>query len=92
MDILLYTSVESACAQKVRLVLSEKKVDWNERSLNLRRGDQFAPEYLKLNPKAVVPTLVHGNQVIRESSVINEYLDEIFPDPPLKPSDPWLRS
>lgn len=92
MALLLYTSVESACAQKVRLVLAEKQLTWKEQLLNLRRGDQFAPEYLKLNPKAVVPTLVHGNRVIRESSIINEYLDETFPEPAMKPSDPWQRS
>lgn len=92
MTLLLYTSVESACAQKVRLVMAEKQLSWEERALNLRRGDQFDPAYLKLNPKAVVPTLVHDGLVIRESTVINEYLDEVFPEPPLKPADPGLRS
>jgi len=90
--LLLFTSVESACAQKVRLVLAEKQLVWNEQSLNLRRGDQFAPEYLKLNPKAVVPTLVHDGLVIRESSIINEYLDEVFPQVLLSPIDLWQRS
>ncbi len=92
MSLLLYTSVESACAQKVRLVLSEKQLVWEEKLLNLRRGDQFLPDYLALNPKAVVPTLVHGGRVIRESSIINEYLDEVFPKPPLKPLDSAERS
>jgi ganglioside-induced differentiation-associated protein 1 len=46
---------------------------------------QFAPQYQKLNPKAVVPALVHDGNVIVESTVINEYLDETFPDVPLKP-------
>ena len=92
MALLLYTSVESACAQKVRLVMAEKQLSWEERALNLRRGDQFDPEYLKLNPNAVVPTLVHDGLVIRESTIINEYLDEVFPEPPLKPADPGLRS
>jgi ganglioside-induced differentiation-associated protein 1 len=49
------------------------------------KGDQFAPEYRKLNPKAVVPTLVHDGNVIVESTVVNEYLDETFTDVPLKP-------
>lgn len=92
MSLLLYTSVESACAQKVRLVLAEKGLSWEEKSLNLRRGDQFSPDYLKLNPKAVVPTLVHDQLVIRESTIINEYLDEQFPSPALKPENLGLRS
>lgn len=92
MDLKLYHSVESTCAQKVRLVLAEKALDWQEQRINLRRGEQFAPEYLKLNPKAVVPTLVHGRHVIRESTVINEYLDDRFPDVPLKPADPAQRA
>jgi glutathione S-transferase len=56
------------------------------------KGDQFAPEYQKLNPKAVVPTLVHDGNVIVESTVINEYLDEIFPVVPLKPNSPVERA
>ncbi len=92
MSIDLYTSVESACAQKVRLVLAEKKLDWQEQYLNLRKGEQFSTTYLQLNPKAVVPTLVHDGCIIRESSVINEYLDEVFPEPALKPDNPGLRS
>lgn len=86
MELTLYHSVESTCAQKVRLVLAEKGLHWHERRLNLRRGDQFDPQYLRLNPRAVVPTLVHGAQVLRESTIINEYLDDAFPEPPLRPA------
>jgi glutathione S-transferase len=92
MSLILYHSIESTCAQKVRLVLSEKQVHWNEVRLNLRKGDQFDQDYLKLNSKAVVPTLVHGDCVVRESSVINEYLDEVFSVPALKPEDPYDRA
>ena len=83
----LYYSIESTCGQKVRLALAEKSLDWRENLLNLRKGEQFAPDYLKLNPKGVVPTLVHDGVVIRESTVINEYIDQVFPDPPLRPAD-----
>lgn len=88
----LYHNDMSVCAQKVRIVLGEKSVQWESHELNLRAGDQFKPEYLALNPNGVVPTLVHDGQVIRESSVINEYIDDIFPDPPLKPKDPAARA
>ena len=92
MSITLYHSVESTCSQKVRFVLAEKKLEWHETWLNLRKGEQFEPAYLKLNPKAVVPTLVHGNRVVRESTVIVEYLDDVFPDPPMRPADFYDRS
>ena len=72
-----------------RCVSSWRKKGWIGRGqyLDILRGDQFDPAYLKLNPKAVVPTLVHDGMVIRESTVICEYLDEVFPDPPLTPAD-----
>lgn len=92
MTLTLYHSVESTCAQKVRLVLKEKGLQWEEIRLNLRRGDQFSPEYLRLNPKAVVPTLIHDDEVIRESTIINEYIDDSFPEPALKPAESGQRA
>src|SRR5262249_38233030 len=58
----------------------------------LRAGEHQQPWYIKLNPRAVVPTLIDGEIVVPESNVINEYLDERFPDPPLKPDDPFGRA
>jgi glutathione S-transferase len=92
MSLTFYHSVDSTCAQKVRLVLAEKRLEWEEIRFNLRRGDQFAPEYLQLNPKAVVPTLVHEGRVVRESTVINEYIEDQFPHPPLRPRDAYDRA
>jgi glutathione S-transferase len=88
----LYHHGSSVCAGKVRLVLAEKSVVWNGIYVDILRGDQFDPAYMKLNPKAVVPTLVHDGRVIVESSVICEYLDEVFPVPPLKPAAPERRA
>ena len=79
----LYHNTMSSCAQKVRVALAEKGLEWKSHHLNLRIGDQQNPEYLELNPKGVFPTLIHGDLVIRESNVILEYLDDAFPDPPL---------
>ena len=90
--ITLYHHGSSVCAAKVRLVLAEKSLPWDGVYIDILRGDQFDPAYMKLNPKAVVPTLVHDGKVILESTVINEYLDETFPDPPLKPADPVHRA
>ncbi len=78
----------SSCSQKVRLVLEEKKLAFTSRDVNLVSGEQHAPEYVKLNPHHVVPTLIHDGRVLIESSLINEYLDEAFPDPPLRPAAP----
>ena len=52
-----YDNDMSVCAQKVRLVLAAKGLEYQRHVMNLRTGDQFRPDYLKLNPKAVVPTL-----------------------------------
>ena len=88
----LYHHGSSVCAAKVRFALGEKSLEWQGHYLDILKGDQFAPDYLKLNPKAVVPTLVHDGNVIVESTVINEYIDETFPDVPLKPKSPVERA
>jgi glutathione S-transferase len=83
----LYHFGFSTCSQKVRLVLAEKGIDFVSHEVNLITGGQHDPEYVKLNPKHVVPTLVHDGQVFVESSLIIAYLDEAFPEPPLRPAD-----
>jgi glutathione S-transferase len=88
----LYHNHISVCAQKVRLVLAEKGLSWKGHHFDLRRGEHLNPDYLKLNPKGVVPTLIHDGTVLVESTAINEYLDEVFPEPPLKPKDPVGRA
>ena len=87
----LYHNDMSTCAQKVRLTLEEKGLTWESRHLDLRAGDQQKPDYLKLNPRGVVPTIVDNGKVVRESTVIMEYLDDEYPYPPLMPKDPYLR-
>ena len=81
----LYHGDTAVCAAKVRLTLAEKNIAWESRPVDLSKGGQFDPEYLKLNPNGVVPTLIHDGQVLTESTVINEYLDDAFPAHPLKP-------
>lgn len=81
----LYHNPMSTCSQKVRLVLAEKNLDFESIILDLQRGAQFEPAYLRLNPQAVVPTLVHQAQVITESTLINEYLEDCYPEPSLLP-------
>ncbi len=90
--LVLHDGTTSVCAIKVRCVLAEKGLAFESRTLDLRRGDQFAPDYLKLNLNAVVPTLVDGDEVIIESSVIMQYLDDIAPEPSLLPEAPADRA
>jgi glutathione S-transferase len=88
----LYQGRLAVCAIKARLVLAEKGLDWEPVNLNLRAGDQHRGDYLKLNPNGVVPTLIHDDFVLIESSVIMQYLDEVFPGPALQPADPKDRA
>ena len=88
----LYHSTTSVCAIKVRLTLDEKGLAYDGKLLNLREGEQHEPEYVKLNPSHVVPTLIHDGKVVVESTLIIEYLDEVFADPPLMPSNPYARA
>ncbi len=87
----LYHHGSSVCAAKVRLVLAEKGLQWQGTYLDILKGDQFDPEYIKLNPKAVVPTLVHDGKIVTESTLICEYLDDVFPEPSLRPADAYAR-
>ena len=88
----LYTHPMSPCAQKVRIVLSEKKLDWQRRHVDLAGKENLSPAYLKLNPLGVVPTLVDAGQPVIESSIICEYLDDKFPEPELRPQNPYHRA
>jgi len=92
LSIELYHHGSSVCAAKVRLVLAEKCLEWEGHYLDILAGEHHNVEYLKLNPKAVVPTLVHNGQVIRESSIICEYVDDAFSGPKLKPKDPLIQA
>lgn len=87
----LYDNVASVAAQKVRLTLHEKGQSYETVAIDLRNGDVMNPDYLKLNPGGVVPTLIHDGEVLIESTTIIEYLDEVFPEPPLKPATPLAR-
>jgi len=88
----LYQARLAVCAIKVRLVLAEKGLKWEPVDLNLRKSEQHQPAYIKHNPNGVVPTLIHDDLVLTESSVIMQYLDEVYRDPPLQPNDPIARA
>jgi glutathione S-transferase len=85
----LYNAPVSTCSQRVRMALSEKGLDWIDHRVSLRDGEQVQPAYLAINPNGVVPTLVHDGKVVGDSSVILEYLEDVFPQNPLRPADPY---
>ena len=83
----LYHNNMSVCAQKVRVALAEKGIAYTAHALDIRAGETHTPAYRALNPKGVVPTLVVDGAPIVESTIICEYLDDAFPDVPLRPAD-----
>ncbi len=91
-DLVLFHGLASTCSKKVRLCLFEKGLAFESRLLDLQKFEQHRPEYLALNPNGVVPTLVHAGRPVIESTIILEYLEEAFPDTPLRPNDPHARA
>lgn len=83
----LYHFMLSNCSQRVRFALEEKGLDWTSHHVNLMADEHLDPDYHRINPNGVVPTLVHDGQVVIESNDILRYLDERFPEPPLAPAD-----
>jgi glutathione S-transferase len=88
----LFTARNSICTQKVFITLDEKSIPYEMQNVNLFTNEQYSPEYLKLNPKGVVPTLVDDGKAVVESTLICEYLDETYPQKPLMPADPFSRT
>lgn len=88
----LYHNNISVCAQKVRFVLAEKGLEWENHHLDLKAAEHTRPDYIAINPKAVVPTLVDDGRIVTESTIICEYLEEAFPETPLRPDSPFDRA
>ncbi|MAV88640.1 MAG: hypothetical protein CMM67_10405 [Rhodospirillaceae bacterium] len=86
----LYHYGDSLCSMKVRFCLFEKGVEFKSRYVDLLNWEHLTDKYKKLNPNAVVPTIVHHGNPIIESTIINEYIDEVFPGYSLTPQDPVL--
>jgi glutathione S-transferase len=88
----LYHAWVSSASRRVRFVLEEKGLAYQGILVDLHKFEQHSPQYLRLNPNGFVPTLVHDGRPLIESSVICEYLDEVFPAPVLRPADPLGRA
>ncbi|MEM1235567.1 MAG: glutathione S-transferase family protein [Pseudomonadota bacterium] len=92
MNLALYHGANSVCSIKVRVVLAEKGLEWEDRHIDLPKGEQFSEVFKKVNPAAIVPVLDHDGRLIYESSVISEYVDGLSPENPLMPTDPYLQA
>jgi glutathione S-transferase len=88
----LYHSGLTTCSKQVRHCLREKGLPYRSRYVELWRYENLSPDYLKLNPNGVVPTLVHDGTPIINSFCINEYIEDVFPAPALRPADPRERA
>jgi glutathione S-transferase len=91
-ELVLYHAWLSSASRRVRFALEEKELPYIPIMVRLLKSEQNTPEYLRLNPNGVVPTLVHKGRPIIESTAINEYLDDVYPERPLRPSDPVERA
>jgi glutathione S-transferase len=85
--ITLYDFKSSPNCQRVKVVLAEKNLPYETIPVDLRKQEQKTPEFLKLNPYGKVPVLLDEGTVLYESCIINEYLNEKYPNPPLMPAD-----
>ena len=65
----LYHMHTSTCSKRVRITLAEKNLEWESVHIDLAKREQIEPDYVKLNPNGVVPTLIHGDRVLNESAV-----------------------
>ncbi|RYE91758.1 MAG: glutathione S-transferase family protein [Oxalobacteraceae bacterium] len=89
----LYHGWLSSASRRVRLCLAEKGLDYESVPIDMSKQEHHAPAYLALNPNGVVPALLLDNGAsLYESSTICEYLDDIAPEPPLRPADPYQRA
>jgi len=88
----LHNFFRSSTSYRVRAALHVKQLDYDYRSYVLRAGEQRSEAYLALNPQGLVPTLETDQGPLTQSLAILEWLDEVHPDPPLLPPDPWGRA
>ncbi len=88
----LYHFWQSGNAREVRIVLAEKALDFQSVIVDVMKGETRTPEFLRMNPFGKVPVIVDGGLTLYEAGIINAYLDERYPDPPLMPRAPADRA
>jgi maleylacetoacetate isomerase len=89
---ILYTYFRSSASWRVRIALAYKGIEYEQKYVNLLKKEQYGEDYLKINPLAQVPALLHNGHLITQSVAILEYLEEVVPGKPLMPKDPLQRA
>ena len=84
---ILYDSPDCPYGIKVRIVLAEKELEYEAVGVDLKAGQHRMADFLKLNPFGKIPVLADEETVIYDSTIINEYLNDEYPEPPLLPED-----
>jgi glutathione S-transferase len=90
--LVLYHGWRSSASRRVRLCLEEKGLTYENHVVDMAKMEHHSAEYLKINPNGVIPALIHDGRPIYESGTICEYLDELYPDPPLRPDNAYDRA
>ena len=90
----LYDYFRSTACYRVRIALNFKNLDYEKINIHLIHdgGMQHTKEYQELNPQSLVPSLELNNQIITQSLAIIELLEDLYPNPPLLPEDPWNKA
>jgi len=81
----LYDFLPCPFGQKVRIVLAEKSLSYELVQVDISKGENRRPEFLRLNPYGRVPVLVDEDTTVYDSTIINEYLEDEYPEPPVLP-------
>src|ERR1700760_3560305 len=89
---ILHHGLRSSASRRVRLCLEEKGLAYESHVVDMANQEHHSGEYLKIKPLGGGPPLTHGGKPLHESGTICEYLDESFPDPPLRPATPYERA
>lgn len=84
-EIILFHAARSNCSARVRLLLAEKSLPWTSRMINLQLQENRTPDYFAVNPKGLVPAIIHDGWVVTESNDVLAYLEHTFPAPRFTP-------
>lgn len=88
----LYSYFRSSASFRVRIALALKSLPYDYRTVHLVRNEQTGPAFAAVSPQRLVPLLKDGTATLTQSMAIIEYLDEVYPEPPLMPADPLGRA
>lgn len=88
----LYSYFRSSASFRVRIALALKSLPYDYRTVHLVRNEQTGPAFAAVSPQRLVPLLKDGEATLTQSMAIIEYLDEVYPEPPLMPADPLGRA